>query len=78
MYDALFTIASITIIQSDYQYEVFDVECWINTHIQQQKQADTSIKIKRYSSCRYNKRQLIDVTVVRRVRPRAERSCTNE
>ena len=23
-------------------------------------------------------RQLIDVTVVRRVRPRAERSCTNE
>ena len=32
----------------------------------------------RYSSCRYNERQLIDVTVVRRVRPRAERSCTNE
>ena len=32
-------------------------------------------KIKRYSSsCRYNERQLIDVTVVRRVRPRAERS----
>ena len=30
-------------------------------------------KIKRYSSCRYNERQLIDVTVVRRVRPRAER-----
>ena len=27
----------------------------------------------RYSSCRYNERQLIDVTVVRRVRPRAER-----
>ena len=27
---------------------------------------------KRYSSCRYNERQLIDVTVVRRVRPRAE------
>ena len=29
-------------------------------------------KPKRYSSCRYNERQLIDVTVVRRVRPRAE------
>ena len=29
---------------------------------------------KRYSSCRYNERQLIHVTVVRRVRPRAERS----
>ena len=28
----------------------------------------------RCSSCRYNERQLIDVTVVRRVRPRAERS----
>ena len=27
---------------------------------------------KRYSSCRYNERQLIDITVVRRVRPRAE------
>ena len=27
-----------------------------------------------YSSCRYNERQLIHVTVVRRVRPRAERS----
>ena len=26
----------------------------------------------RYSSCRYNERQLIDVTVLRRVRPRAE------
>ena len=26
-----------------------------------------------YSSCCYNERQLIDVTVVRRVRPRAER-----
>ena len=31
----------------------------------------------RYSSCRYNERQLIDVTVVRRVRPR-ERSCDCE
>ena len=31
--------------------------------------------VKRYSSCRYNERQLIDVTVVRRVRQRAERSC---
>ena len=29
----------------------------------------------RYSSCRYNERQLIHVTVVRRVRPRAERWC---
>ena len=29
---------------------------------------------KRYSSCRYTERQLKDVTVVRRVRPRAERS----
>ena len=29
----------------------------------------------RYSSCRYNERQLIGVTVVRRVRPRAERWC---
>ena len=27
----------------------------------------------RYSSCRYNERQLIKVAVVRRVRPRAER-----
>ena len=36
------------------------------------------LKKKRYSSCRYNERQLIDVTVVRRVRPRAERSCNNE
>ena len=33
---------------------------------------------KRYSSCRYNERQLIDVTVVRRVRPRAERWCDCE
>ena len=32
----------------------------------------------RYSSCRYNERQLIDVTVVRRVRPRAERWCDCE
>ena len=32
----------------------------------------------RYSSCRYNERQLIDVTAVRRVRPRAERSCACE
>ena len=32
----------------------------------------------RYSSCRYNDRQLIDVTVVRRVRPRAERWCDCE
>ena len=36
------------------------------------------VQSKRYSSCRYNERQLIDVTAVRRVRPRAERSCTNE
>ena len=42
-YDALFTIAAITIIQSDNKYKVFDVECWINTRIQQQQQADTSI-----------------------------------
>ena len=34
---------------------------------------------KRYSSsCRYNEQQLIDVTAVRRVRPRAERSCDCE
>ena len=35
------------------------------------------IKVIRYncSSCRYNERQLIHVTVVRRVRPRAERWC---
>ena len=34
---------------------------------------------KRYSSsCRYNERQLIEVTVVRRVRPRAERWCDCE
>ena len=32
----------------------------------------------RYSSCRYNERQMIDVTVVRRVRPRAERWCDCE
>ena len=32
----------------------------------------------RYSSCRYNERQLIYVTVVRRVRPQAERSCDCE
>ena len=32
----------------------------------------------RYSSCRYNERQLIHVTVVRRVRPRAERWCDCE
>ena len=32
----------------------------------------------RYSSCRYNERQLIDITVVRRVRPRAERWCDYE
>ena len=31
------------------------------------------IYIIRYSSCRYNEGQLIDATVVRRVRPRAER-----
>ena len=33
-----------------------------------------ALSAKRYSSCRYNERQLIDVTVVRRVRPRAERT----
>ena len=33
---------------------------------------------KRYSSGRYNERQLIDITVVRRVRPRAERRCDCE
>ena len=33
---------------------------------------------KRYSSCRQNERQLIDITVVRRVRPRAERWCDYE
>ena len=33
---------------------------------------DINIRYTR-SSCRYNERQLIDVTVVRRVRPRAER-----
>ena len=32
----------------------------------------------RYSSCRYNERQLIDVTVVRRVRTLAERWCDCE
>ena len=32
----------------------------------------------RYRICRYNERQLIDVTVVRRVRPRAERRCDCE
>ena len=32
----------------------------------------------RYGSCRYNERQLIHVTVVRRVRPRAERWCDCE
>ena len=38
------------------------------------------LSMKRYSSCRYNERQLIDVTavVVRRVRPRAERWCDCE
>ena len=35
-------------------------------------------KRERYSSCRYNERQLIEVTVVRRVRPRAERWCDCE
>ena len=37
-----------------------------------------SFQLIRYSSCRYNERQLIDVTVVRRVRPRAERWCDCE
>ena len=37
----------------------------------------TGIKY-RYSSCRYNERQLIDVTVVRRVRLRAGRWCDCE
>ena len=37
-----------------------------------------ALSAKRYSSCRYNERQLIDVTVVRRVRPRAERWCDCE
>ena len=32
----------------------------------------------RYSSFRYNERQLIDITAVRRVRPRAERWCDCE
>ena len=40
--------------------------------------SNTDRLIKRYSSCRYNERQLIDVTVVRRVRPRAERWCDCE
>ena len=34
---------------------------------------EKNAEITGYSSCRYNERQLIDVTVVRRVRPRAER-----
>ena len=37
-----------------------------------------SSRAQRYSSCRYNERQLIEVTVVRRVRPRAERWCDCE
>ena len=39
------------------------------------KNGPPKIFVKRYSSCRYNERQLIDVTVVRRVRPRAGRLC---
>ena len=38
----------------------------------------TCFHVIRYSSCRQNERQLIDVTVVRRVRPRAERWCDCE
>ena len=37
----------------------------------------TAVRV-RYSSCRYNERQLIDVTVVRRARPRAECWCDCE
>ena len=39
------------------------------SHVLQQYRTSYLI---RYSSCRYNDRQLIDVTVVRRVRPRVE------
>ena len=49
--------------------------------ISRQKSIRTYVVVrltKRNSSCRYNERQLIDVTVVRRVRPRAERSCDCE
>ena len=42
------------------------------------QQYTNSILPIRHSSCRYNEQQLIDVTVVRRVRPRAERSCDCE
>ena len=55
---------------------------WISVQVSQQFRElvgyrRTSSRL-RYSSCRYNERQLIDVTVVRRVRPRAERSCDCE
>ena len=45
--------------------EALEWKCWPNA------------SLVRYSSCRYNERQRIDVTVVRRVRPPAE-SCPNE
>ena len=41
-------------------------------HAAKQKNA-AELGGERYCSCRYNERQLIDVTVVRRVLPRAER-----
>ena len=41
-------------------------------HIVATKSSHSLFFFRRYSSCRYNERQLIDVIVVRRVRPRAE------
>ena len=48
----------------------------MNYHLKKKKKnAVRTSSRQRYSSCRYNERQLIDVTVVRRVRLRVERSC---
>ena len=52
-----------------------DSDCEVGTYVRNIYQVYIYI---RYSSCRYNKRQLIEVTVVRRVRPRAGRWCDCE
>ena len=46
--------------------------------MEQERQVHAAKKKTRYSSCRYNERQLIEITVVSRVRPPAGRWCDSE
>ena len=67
--DQLVYISSVYIPGTAYQYGLKNRR---SKYCMQQLHYPAYPILLRYSSCRYNERQLIDVTVVRRVRPRAE------